>query len=200
MNSREYIKKFVNSFTLILVFSYILSINLVYPKFSIISIGIQLSFISAYIFFFHILLHKLPNVSLNYHMYSHHNKNLKIPRWLELIGEFICDVSFAIPLIALKYFFNIPYLSYTLILFIIIWYSTGHVINQSLIYSSEPNSEHKVHHTEQIYNFGPAYMDMIFGTLKSYKYEIMVYEINNGIILFLLFYVASNVGHFSLQV
>lgn len=200
MDSREYAFKFINSFFLIQIFSLVLSINLVYPKFSIISIALQLVFISSYIYFLHILLHKLPNVPLNYHMYSHHNKNLNLPRWLELIGEFICDVSFVIPLIALKYFFNIPYLSYTLILFIVIWYSTGHVINQSLIYSSEPNSEHKVHHVEEKYNYGPAYIDMLFGTLKSYKYETMLYEINNGIILFLLFHVASKVGHFSLQV
>lgn len=196
MNSREYIKKFINSFSLLLIFSYILSINLVYPKFSILSIGIQLYFINLYVYLIHILSHKLPNIFLNYHMYSHHNKQLELPRWLELICEFFCDISWFILLAGIKYIFGMPYLSYTLIFFIGIWYSSVHVINLSLIKSPE----HKAHHEEEKYNFGPPYYDMAFGTLKSDNTENTLYEINNGIIIFLLFNMLSRIYHFNLQV
>lgn len=196
MNSREYIKKYINSYLLIIIFAYILSINLVYPKFSMLSIAIQTIAINLWVYLIHVLSHKLPNSVLNYHIYSHHNKNLQLPRWLELIGEFFCDMSWFFLLAGIKYIFNISYLSYTLIFFVGLWYSSVHVINLSLIKSSE----HITHHEEKNYNFGPPYHDMIFGTLKSDNNEIEIYQINNGIVIFLLFNMLSNYFHFTLQV
>ena len=129
-------------------------------------------------------------------MYSHHNKKLELPRWLELIGEFFCDMSWFFLLAGIKYIIGMPYLSYTLIFFIGIWYSSVHVVNLSLITSEE----HKIHHEEQKYNFGPPYYDMAFGTLKSDNTETTLYEINNGIIIFLLFNMLSSLRYFNLQV
>ena len=196
MNSREYIKKFVNSYCLFLFSGYIISINLVYPKFSVLSVAIQLFSIYLWIYIVHIILHMLPESKIIYHIYSHHNKNLKLPWCLEIIAEFFNNFSAFISLVAIKYMFGMSYLSYTLVIFYGLWYSSVHLIQYSLLKSSE----HEVHHKERKYNFGPGFYDMLFGTLKSNNSEVPLYQINNGIVIFLLFNMLSKYYGFSLQV
>lgn len=196
MNPKEYIKKMISSYLLLIIFAYVFSINLVYPRFSILSIGIQTIAINIWLYLIHILSHKLPNSVLNFHLYSHHNKCLHLPRWLELTGEFFINISSSINLAGIKYMIGMPYLSYTIIFFYGLWYSSVHIINYSLLKSPD----HEVHHKERKYNFGPGFYDMLFGTLKSNNSETSRYEINNLIVIFLLFNMLSKYYGFSLQV
>jgi len=193
---KQYLKKFIGSFTIMLIFSYLLSISLVFPKFSMVCISLQIFFINLYVYAIHIFSHEMPSSLLNFHKYSHHNKKLMMPRWLVLLGEVICNLTWFLPLILIKYMFSLSFLSYTLIIFISIWYASVHLINFSLMESSE----HKVHHMNQEYNFGPPYYDMLFGTLKAENNDYILFEINNGIIIFILFNVISSIGQFSIQV
>ena len=159
-----------------------MSVLLVYPNFSYGSICLQLLFLSNWVYWIHRLSHSLPNTPLNYHIYSHHNKLLELPRPIELAFEFLTDLSWFGILLLLKYLFNIKSLSNTLILFIGIWYSSVHVINLSLF--NDP--VHKYHHKDFAYNYGPPYIDFMFGTLQMDASYTTDFEIINGIILFFI--------------
>lgn len=182
MNFADYSLKFLHSYFFILILSYLLAIFLVYPQYGLLSIALQLSAINLYSYGIHRLTHNLPSSLLNYHMYSHHDKKLGIPRPLELFGEFLCDLSWFILLAFAQYLLNIKLLSNTLIAFIGIWYSSVHVLNLSLGNSKE----HKIHHTDFDYNYGPPFIDIIFGTLKTEENSDENDKIKNGIIVFFL--------------
>jgi len=169
-------------YNLLFISSYGLAILLVYPEYSLISIGIQLILLNMYIYWIHRLLHNLPNNILNFHINLHHNKEIELPRAIELVIEFITNMSWFAYLILLQWAIGINYLSKTLTLFIGLWYSTTHIINYSLFKSHE----HAIHHLEHNYNYGPPYMDYIFGTLKDPDNDTINYQLINGIIIFFI--------------
>jgi len=174
---------YIYSFSLLFVFSIITSVLLVYPTYSYISILKQLIFLNIWVYWAHRFFHSLPNIPINYHLYSHHKKQLQLSRPIELLFEFITDFSWFLILLVLKYYFKIDSLSTILILFIGLWYSSVHVINLSLF----NDKVHKIHHIDHTYNYGPPYIDFIFGTLKMDKSYTTNHEILNGLILFFIF-------------
>ena len=185
MNINEITSVFKDNM-LLCVSSYILGILLVYPKYSIVSIGIQLVFLNVYVYWFHRLLHILPEYNMNFHIHWHHNKNLDIPKNVELLLEFFTNMSWFVYLILFQWLFNIEYLSTTLILFIGLWYSSIHTINFSVFNSNQ----HIIHHIERTYNYGPPCIDVLFGTFKEPEEKINSYEFVNGFFIFLaLFYI-----------
>jgi len=169
----------IYSFLLLLSVGSLLSLYLVYPSYSAFSIAVQLTLINFWVYVIHRLCHILPNQVWNYHIYSHHNKLLDLPRPIELVCEFFTDFSWFILLLGIKLFFNLD-LSTALILFVGIWYSSVHVINLSL----GDHIEHRIHHKDHAYNYGPAYMDFLFGTLKVDKNYTGDFEIPNGLVAF----------------
>ena len=177
---------YIHSFFFLLIFSILMSVLLVYPTYSYGSICLQLIFLSNWVYWVHRLSHNLPNSLLNYHLYSHHNKALHLPRHIELAFEFFTDLSwFGILLLLnllLKYICNISFLSNTLILFIGIWYSSVHVLNLSLF----NDHVHKYHHKDSNYNYGPPYIDFMFGTLQMDDSYTTNSEITNGLVVFFL--------------
>ena len=180
MNLAEYKLKFLHSYFFVLLLSYLLGIFLVYPKYGLLSIGLQLSALNFYVYGIHRLSHSMPSIFVNYHMYSHHNKKLGLPRPLELACEFLCDFSWFLLLMAAQYLLKLDILSNTLILFIGLWYSSVHVLNLSL----GDSKEHRIHHTENEYNYGPPYIDILFGTLKTEVNSDENDKIKNGVIIF----------------
>jgi len=80
--------------------------------------------------------------------------------------------------------FDLKYISTSLVLFIGIWYSSVHVVNLSLF----PHIEHKLHHGDYTVNYGPPYIDYLFGTLQVDEPYTADYEIPNGIASFALVY------------
>jgi sterol desaturase/sphingolipid hydroxylase (fatty acid hydroxylase superfamily) len=175
---------FMQSFSILFIVSLITSIALVYPKYSIASISIQLVFLNLWIYWTHRIAHSLPNNPFNYHIYSHHNKQFHLSRPIELLFECITDFSWFLILFFIKYMFNLDFLSTTLIFFIGLWYSSVHVLNLSLF----NDSVHKLHHTEPEFNYGPPYIDYFFGTLKMDPSYTTNNEAFNGIVLFIIFY------------
>jgi len=168
------------SFLLLFSIGSFLSLFLVYPQYSAFSIAIQLIAINLWVYWIHRLSHALPNQPWNYHIYSHHNKQLGLSRPLELVCEFLTDFSWFLLLLALKFGFHMDFLSSSLILFVGLWYSSVHVLNLSL----GNHIEHKIHHIDYNYNYGPAYIDFLFGTLKVDKDYTADFEIPNGLAAF----------------
>jgi len=166
------------SFLLLLVTGSYLSLILVYPHFSAFSIAIQLIGINLWVYWIHRASHSLPNQFWNYHLYSHHNKLLNLPRPVELVCEFFTDFSWFLLLLGIKTVCNMDFLSSTLILFVGLWYSLIHVLDLSL----GNHIEHRIHHVDYHYNYGPAYIDFLFGTLKVDRNYTSDFEIPNGIV------------------
>ena len=167
-----------------IMFSNVLCILLVHPHVSALSAAAQLIFLNIWVYLIHRFCHLLPNMPLNYHLYSHHNKLLNLPKPVELSFEFVTNFSWFLLLLAFVYVFDISILNPILIIFIGLWYSSIHVLNLSL----GDHIEHKIHHKNYTVNYGPAATDYIFGTLdvgdnKDYN---TIYEIKNGLLFFFI--------------
>lgn len=182
MNLSHYILKSLHSYFFVLVISYLLAIFLIYPKYGLLSIALQITLLNFYVYGIHRLMHNMPSMLLNYHMYSHHNKSLGLSRPLELFCEFFCDLSWFIGFALVQNVLKIDLVSNTLIAFIGLWYSSVHVLNLSL----GDSKEHKIHHVESDYNYGPPYIDILFGTLKTEENSDENDKIKNGILIFFL--------------
>jgi hypothetical protein len=171
-------------FKLLLVSAAFMSLQLLYPTYSPAFIFFQSFCIKFWVYFLHRACHLLPNISLNYHLYSHHNKLLNLPRPLELVFEFLTNFSWFLILLVVKYIFDLQIISTTLVLFIGLWYSSVHVINLSLF----SHIEHKVHHADYTVNFGPSHIDYLFGTLQVEDNYTADSEVLNGMASFAIVY------------
>ena len=154
MDPNKYISHFIKSFLLLFMFGYILSITLVYPKFTLFSIWLQIMLINLYGYFFQYETRKITNVKKS--------------------GRTLIYVIGMLILLAVKYALNIKQLSYALIAFIGLWNLSTDIFNKET-----DNSDDK-------YNFGPPFYDMLFGTLNTTDDQIYVDKIKNGIIIFLI--------------
>jgi len=171
-------------FKLLLALGTYMSFLLLYPTYSAWFIFFQGFCINLWVYLLHRACHLLPNIPLNYHLYSHHNKLFSLPRPLELICEFFTNFSWFLLILLVKYAFDLSSISTSLVLFIGLWYSSVHVVNLSLF----PHMEHKLHHTDYTVNFGPPYIDYLFGTLQVEDNYTADYELPNGIASFAIVY------------
>jgi hypothetical protein len=169
---------------------FVLGSNLVPKETPLLITGLQLLLINVWAYWGHRILHMLPEFFYNYHIYVHHNKKLHLERYIELFYEFHTNMLlFIIPLV-LQRITNIYIIPEILILFVGLWYSTVHVLNLSLI----PNIEHSTHHVDPKYNFGPSYMDFIFGTLKVEEGYSSDSQVINGVVLYIIIDVIRRVN------
>lgn len=174
------IANFTKSFALVILTGNILANKLVTPDSSPFITLLQGFLINSWVYWIHRLSHLMPDSVFNYHIFSHHNKKLNLPRHFELFFEFYCNISWFLLLILIQYIFNIELVPNLLILFFGLWYSSAHVINLSMI----PNDEHKIHHTEVNYNYGPPFMDFVFNTLKVEEGYTNDSQVINGVVIF----------------
>ena len=174
---------FIKSFGLVVLIGNILANKLMPPGTSPFVTFAQGFLVNMWVYWIHRLSHMLPDSVFNYHIYSHHNKKLDLPRHMELFLEFYCNMSWFLLLILLQYITGIEIAPKLLILFIGIWYSSAHVINLSMY----PNKEHRTHHVETGFNYGPSYMDFVFKTLKVEEGYTNDSQVINGAIIFTVF-------------
>jgi hypothetical protein len=126
----------------------------------------------------HRFMHYLPTTGiigwLNFHVTVHHNKRVLLPRWLELVIEFIFEfsITLCIPVFyaVLSGEWVIPF---SIILFTSIFFAMNHV----LFYSLLPSDFHEKHHRNTHVNFIPDYLDHLFGTNADETYEDMNQQI-----------------------
>ena len=122
----------------------------------------------------HRLVHLLPTEGiigkLNLHIYMHHDKKLNVPRWLELIIEFLFEViAHLMPFFIyfkIKGEWKFP-LSITL--YVILFFAFNHCV----FYSILDSDKHIEHHKNVTVNFIPDYVDQIFSNPKTRVYEDM---------------------------
>lgn len=180
---------FLKSFGLIILTGHMLSVKLLPPDTPLMKTILQVIFINLWVYWIHRLCHILPESPYNYHIYSHHHKKLELDRPIELFYEFFANMFWFILLIIFQWLTGVEIVPDILIIFIGAWYSSVHVLNLSLI----PNIEHKVHHTELNYNYGPSYMDFIFGTLKVEEGYSEDSQVINGVVLYVIYDIVQRI-------
>ena len=151
---------------------------LVYPERSWNSIFSGLTLMTLSYNILHRLLHQLPTDGiigyLNVHIRIHHNKLEDIPRWLELVLEFLFEflVTITIPVI-ISVLSNDWIIPFSIILYVALFFAFNHV----LFYSILPSEVHGKHHKDVSINFIPDYLDHLFGTNADKTYEDMNQQI-----------------------
>jgi hypothetical protein len=125
---------------------------------------------------------------LNFHKKIHHNSKIN-KKWLNIITEFyinffssggaffLTNIWFRFKLIILETEFKFDNAIILLFAFV---YSTSHIINYHVLDSIE----HKQHHLNTNFNYGPELFDIIFDT----KYDDIVVD-ENHIALNILFFI-----------
>jgi len=153
---------FLRSFGPLILISYVIFLRVIPPEIGFTLGSLQAISVGLYSYFFHIFVHNMPDHPLNYHLYSHHNKKFNLSRNVELTLEFINDLSYFVFFMIIQNILGLKLVSNKILMFIGMWYSCTHIIDMSII----PCLEHRNHHIDHNYNYGPSFLDFIFGTLK----------------------------------
>jgi len=116
--------------------------------------------------FEHQMLHMFPNLHLN----MHHMKQIKLPRSVELLLEYIFEFCWfaGVPLV-LQYVTGVWIIPPTIVLFVVFAFTNLHI----LWYSTVKTETHSAHHKDPTKNFGPSFVDHLIGTNATEKYEDM---------------------------
>ena len=93
------------------------------------------------------------NLTHSYH-HNHHN-------FLSQFGQIMLEIFTGYIIILYKYFFDVPYLDYWIIIYFTIVYNVIHNFNYSVL---RVNKTHEIHHKNNLTNVGPDIIDIIFGT------------------------------------
>lgn len=172
----------------IVVFAIYLTINNYTPLRAIISIGI----LYFYSYFVHILLHKFPNTVINLHTRFHHiNTPSIVYKYVYLFIELISNIGFFIIFYILQRVTHINFVPNILIFYYGFIYSSIHIINYSIFHLSEKHIDH--HKTSDIdyhstKNYGPDFLDHLFGTNGDNKFENYNHVLPNILISFFISY------------
>jgi len=115
--------------------------------------------------------HKSKNIFTILHHYHHEHDN-----FLSHISQVLLELTSVGVFLPLYYIFGRNILNPWILLFFIIFYSTIHNINYSIL---KVNDVHKLHHESTKTNIGPDILDITFGTKN--KQEISVENTNHYI-------------------
>jgi len=121
----------------------------------------------TYLFYYSFHRFVLHVLDINPHVYVHHFKYFQIPRSVELCIDFVFEViSFGgIPL-AIQNLTGLWLVSPSVIILVVLTLSLSHLFNYSILGSEI----HKAHHLDMTKNFGPDFLDQLFGT-NAAEYE-----------------------------
>jgi hypothetical protein len=106
----------------------------------------------------------------NLHLNMHHTKQIKLPRWVELLLEYIFEFGWfaGVPLL-IQYLSGVWIIPPTIVLFVVFTLTNVHILWYSMIQSET----HSAHHKDTSKNFGPSFMDHLIGTNAIEEYEDM---------------------------
>lgn len=152
------------------------------PNVNYFRVAAELVGLNAAVYWIHRIIHWLPS-SLSPHLSWHHDHALNLPRPLELFLEFWTDLSWFFGIWLLQRLTGIHVFHTSLIAFIGLWYASMHVINMSVW----RNAYHSRHHEKRDVNFGPPYMDQLFGTFEHKGcYDVNTSVLNGFVAYFLV--------------
>jgi hypothetical protein len=161
---------------------YFFSVLLTYKKTSPIISFISLVILALTIYICHIFVSL--NIFKEYspHLIFHHKENDKINNTY-LFVEICVNISPFILFYFFNYYFLCGFVPNILIFYIMIIYISIHIINYSLLHVSH---SHNLHHKYINCNFGPDFLDHIFGTNCDNQVENVDYFIPNVVFSFFL--------------
>jgi hypothetical protein len=146
-------------------------------------------FIWIWVYFIHRLHHNIPSTGifyyLNPHISFHHAEVKTIPKWLDLTIETLQNIMWFVPLYLLQEFTDIHIVPTNIILLSMLVYVSVHIVNYSMLGSDKHARQHKNPHS----NYGPDFLDHMFGTNSDDTFEDMIGFIPNTILacLFILY-------------
>lgn len=134
----------------------------------------------------HRIHHSIPSTGifyyLNPHISIHHSDTKVLPRWLDLTIECLQNMAWFVPLYILQEVSNIHIVPNSIIALSLLVYASVHYINYSLFESKKHIAQHLNPHI----NYGPDFLDHIFGTNSDDEFEDMSHFIPNCILSTLL--------------
>lgn len=159
----------------IIVFG-ICAILLEYPSTPILHIVTGSIFIWIWSYFAHRIVHNVPEkfTHLFPHVSIHHKHTIVFNRFIDLLIEAIADFGIFIPVYVMQYLIDIQIVPNYVIFLSALMYISIHIIHFSILKQSE---KHSNHHANPGVNFGPDYLDHIFGTNSDNEYENSIYTI-----------------------
>jgi len=172
-----------------LLCSTIINILCIDTETSILSVCTGPGLLSMFGYFFHRLLHILPESPLNTHIYIHHSPHRVVSRELNLLLEILPPLVNTLLFSILQYILNFHIVSYKLLILWTLYYISVHLINYSIIGSVF----HEKHHKYKDVNFTADYWDHIFGTNATEECEDLSHTIPNLLVSFILTYTLFNV-------
>jgi len=119
----------------------------------------------------HRIHHSIPSTGLFYYLNPHisiHHSHVKVfPRWLDLSIECLQNMAWFIPLYILQELTDIHIVPNSIIALSLLVYASVHYINYSLFESKKHIAQHLNPHI----NYGPDFLDHIFGTNSDEEFE-----------------------------
>jgi len=179
-NYKYTLENIIRSFGPVTLISYLIYLRIIPAEVGFINGVLQVIGIGLYSYFLHRLIHILPDHPLNYHVYSHHNKQFNLSRNVELFIEFIHNLMCFLPIFIIQ---SLTGIDNTILIFVAFWYSSVHIIDMSII----PCVEHTNHHIDSSCNYGPSIFDFMFGTLKVEEGYTADSQALCGVILYILY-------------
>lgn len=171
----------------VFIFS-ICSIILEYPTTPILQLITGIVFIWYWVYFMHRLHHNIPSTGpfyyFNYHVAIHHAKVKVLPRPVELMLEAVQDLVWFFYLYLIQEITNIHIVPNKILLLSATLFTSVHIITYSIVGSEK----HGLQHLNPDCNFGPDFLDHIFGTNSDDTFEDMTHYIPNTLILASLIY------------
>ena len=144
------------------------------------------TFIWFWPYFIHRLYHYLPSTGLfyyiNLHVSIHHSHTKTFPRWLELMIETVQNIFWFFLLYILQEVTQIHIVPDSIILLSLFVFVSVHIINYSMFGSDK----HSRQHLNPDVNFGPDFLDHIFGTNDTEDFENMAHFIPNTLLSYIL--------------
>jgi len=184
--NKNYLPGFFRHQFIIFLLIYTFLVLLTYKKYPPIQIGLGLVIIFTYSYFIHIIFHNLPS-SINIHLLFHHNKNIKINKYINILIETLTNILFFYIFYFLQKASKINFVPNIIIIYYGIIYITIHNINYSIFHLAD---NHILHHNSKnkACNFGPDLLDHVFNTSCNNKYENYDPIIINTLFAFLITY------------
>ena len=133
---------------------------------SLICISVEMALVTLFYYFFHrFMFHNIP---LNPHLTVHHEKQFNISRYLELTIDFTSET-----LILGAILLSVQVFTPSVVILLLLFFGITHLF----IYSILGSATHKKHHEDPTKNFGPDFLDHLFGTNAGPEYEDILQNI-----------------------
>lgn len=174
---KNFVKGFIKFQSMPLLLVYLFAILLI--KNDIFVALFSIIFLSSYVYFVHIILHKY-NFTSNMNLLLHKNTHKPI----KLLLDSILNIIIILPIYFIQNTFNIRYIPNIIIMYFTIIYVSNNIMNLT-VYAHSPSVKHNKKSIEDC-NYGPDILDHIFSTNCDNKWENGVQYLPNIVFSYLI--------------